>query len=282
MNIVRTQSGRRTGLLRTYAFVLTVFIVGMPVAAQQPQPAPTPVDNEYQVGAILWTQTAGEWRALCYQAFTLARMMLDNDLKTHKSKREKRALVVDVDETVLDNSPQQARLVKEHKGFNQTDWAKWTASAQAEALPGAAEFLNYADKKGVRVFYITNRNESERAGTMANLQRVGFPNVSNASVLLRADTSSKEPRRRQVAAQYRIVLLMGDNLNDFAQVFEKKTTAERIAAADENKAQFGTRFIVLPNTMYGDWENAIYSNPTPNETRTERRHNTLKVFTPPQ
>jgi 5'-nucleotidase (lipoprotein e(P4) family) len=282
MYTVRPQKGRRAGLLRTFAFVLTVFIVSAPIAAQQPQPTPTPVDNEYQVSAILWTQTAGEWRALCYQAFTLAHMALNNDLKTHKSKKERRALVVDVDETVLDNSPQQARLVKEHQGFNQTEWAKWTASAQAEAIPGAAEFLNYADKKGVRVFYITNRNESERAGTMANLQKVGFPNVTNESVLLRADTSSKEPRRQQVVAQYRIVLLMGDNLNDFDVAFEKKTVAERLAAVEQNKDKFGTRYIVLPNAMYGDWESAIYSNPTPNESRTERRHNTLKAFTPPQ
>jgi 5'-nucleotidase (lipoprotein e(P4) family) len=282
MYTVRPQKGRRAGLLRTLAFVLTVLITPAPAAAQQPQPTPTPVDNEYQVGAILWTQTAGEWRALCYQAFTLAHMVLDNDLKAHKSKKERRALVVDVDETVLDNSPQQARLVKEHMGFNQTEWAKWTASAQAAAIPGAVEFLRYADAKGVRVFYITNRNEAERAGTMANLQKVGFPNVTNESVLLRADTSSKEPRRQKVAAQYRIVLLMGDNLNDFDVAFEKKTVAERLAAVEQNRDKFGTRYVVLPNAMYGDWESAIYSNPTPSESRTERRHNTLKAFAPPQ
>ena len=158
MHTVRPQKGRRARLVRTLAFTLIVFIIA-PVAAQQPQPQPSPVDNEYQVGAILWTQDSGEWRALCYQAFTLARMVLDNDFKAHKRKKEKRAIVVDVDETVLDNSTQQARLVKEHMGFSQTEWAKWTASAQAQAIPGAVEFLNYADKKGVRVFYITNRRE---------------------------------------------------------------------------------------------------------------------------
>src|SRR5919206_527218 len=193
MNTVRPQHDRSAGLLHTCAFVLTVLLVCVPVIAQQPQPTPTPVDNEYQVGAVLWTQNAGEWRALCYQAFTLARLTLDSDLKAHKSKKEKRAIVVDVDETVLDNSPQQARLVKEHMGFSQTEWAKWTSAAQAQAIPGAVDFLNYAASKGVRVFYITNRREEERAGTMANLQRVGFPGVTNETVLLRADTSSKEP-----------------------------------------------------------------------------------------
>jgi len=267
--------GRRAGLFCTFAFIIAVVA---PAAAQQPQPAPSPADNEYQVGAILWTQASGEIRALYYQAFKLARMTLDEDLR-HKSK-QKRAVVVDIDETVLDNSPQQAWLVKERKEFNQADWAAWVKLADAQPLPGAVEFLRYADAKGVRVFYISNRKEEERAGTMANLKKFGFPGVTDETVLLRGSVSSKEPRRQQVAAQYRIVLLMGDNLNDFAEVFEKRTVAERLAAVEQNKEQFGTHFIMLPNAMYGDWENAVYSNPTPGETRGERRRNTLKSFTP--
>ena len=85
--------------------------------------------------------------------------------------------------------------------------------------------------------------------------------MSDQTLLVRPDTgsSSKEPRRQTVSAKYRIVLLMGDNLNDFAEVFEKgRTIADRLAAVEQNKGQFGTRFIVLPNVMYGDWENAIY------------------------
>jgi 5'-nucleotidase (lipoprotein e(P4) family) len=277
MNTLRLQRRRRVGLRAPSAFILFALTFVLPGAAQQPQPAPTP-DNEYQVGAILWTQTSGEIRALYYQAFHWARMVLDQDLK-HKSKQP-RAVVVDVDETVLDNSPFQASLIKEQKNYSQQDWAKWTASAQAAALPGAVEFLRYAAAKGVRVFYITNRAEAERAATADNLTKQGFPGVSNETLLLRTDKSSKEPRRQQVAAQYRIVLLLGDNLNDFAEVFEQRTTAERLAAVEQNRDQFGTHFIMLPNAMYGDWENAIYNNPTPGEARGARRRNTLKGFTP--
>ncbi|HYY41526.1 MAG TPA: 5'-nucleotidase, lipoprotein e(P4) family [Pyrinomonadaceae bacterium] len=276
MNTLRPQGNlRAAGLLCTFALSLVALTTA---AAQQPQPTPTPADNEYQVGAILWTQTSGEIRALYYQAFKLARLVLDQDLK-HKSKL-RRAVVVDIDETVLDNSPQQAWLVRERKEFNQPDWAAWVKLADAQPLPGAVEFLRYADAKGVRVFYISNRKEEERAGTMANLRKFNFPNVTDETVLLRGSVSSKEPRRKQVAAQHRIVLLMGDNLNDFAEVFEKRTVAERLAAVEQNRDQFGTQFIMLPNAMYGDWESAIYSNPTPSEPRAVRRRNTLKAFTP--
>lgn len=274
---------RPQGRLRTYAFVLSaLFICAPALVAQQaaPAPTPTPTDNEYQVGALVWTQTSGEWRALCYQSFLLARMMLDQDLKTNKNKKQQRAIVVDVDETVLDNSPHQAWLVLNHAPFTQPIWAAWTGSAQAAPIPGAVEFLRYADTKGVRVFYITNRAETERAGTEANLKQVGFPNVSSETVLLRGDVSTKEPRRKKVAEQYRIVLLMGDNLNDFAEVFEKRAVADRLAAVEQNKTLFGTRFIMLPNALYGAWEDAIYTGLQPGETRAARRKAALKSFTP--
>jgi 5'-nucleotidase (lipoprotein e(P4) family) len=270
---------RRAGRLCAFAFILPALISFAPIASAQ-QPSPQPADNEYQVGAILWAQSSGEVRALYYQAYTLARMMLDQDLKTKRKDKRKRAVVVDVDETILDNSPFQAGLVKARKEYSQHDWAAWTSAAQAAALPGAVEFLRYADAKGVRVFYITNRKIEEKEGTAKNLRQAGFPNVTDETLLLRTDTSSKEPRRQKVAEQYRIVLLMGDNLNDFADVFEKKTVAERLAAVEQNKDQFGTHFIVLPNAMYGDWESAIYNNLAPNETRDQRRKSTLKAFTP--
>lgn len=276
MNTMRPQwRCRRASRLCQLVLLAPTLLLVVPGAwAQQPQPAP---DNEYQVGAILWAQTAGEARALYYQAFTLARLMLDRDLREQHKSKLPRAVVVDVDETILDNSPFQASLVKDHKEYTQQAWAAWTASAQAAALPGAVEFLRYAAAKGVRVFYITNRKLEEKAGTMANLTKAGFPNVNDETLIMRTDTSSKEPRRKAVAARYRIVLLLGDNLNDFSDVFEKQTVAERLAAVEQNKEQFGTHFIVLPNAMYGDWESAIYHNLAPGETRSQRRLNTLRT-----
>lgn len=217
-------------------------------------------NNEYQTGGVLWMQTSGERAALSYQAFALARMMLDRDLRT-VHKRGRRAVIVDIDETIMDNSRFQASLIKNHQTYTDQTWQAWVNRAEATAVPGALEFLKYATSRGVRVFYITNRKAAEKEGTATNLRQLGFPNVNDETLLVRTDTksSSKEPRRQSVSARYRVVLLMGDNLNDFSDVFENaKTVDSRLAVTRQNQNRFGSRFIVLPNPMYGDWENAIY------------------------
>jgi 5'-nucleotidase (lipoprotein e(P4) family) len=249
----------RRAWLRIMFVTLTCSLQTLAQTAQTP--ATKPADNLYQEGAILWTQTAGEARALAYQAFNLARMMLDRDLQVNRRSRMRRAVVVDADETVLDNSRYQATLLKNRLSYDSRSWTEWVKRSEAEALPGAVEFLRYATSRGVRVFYITNRNLAEKEATATNLKKLGFPNVNDQTLLVRTDpkTSSKEVRRQTVSAKFRIVLLMGDNLNDFAEVFDQsKTIAARVAAVEQNKAQFGKRFIVLPNVMYGDWESAIY------------------------
>jgi 5'-nucleotidase (lipoprotein e(P4) family) len=216
-------------------------------------------DNTYIEAATLWQQASGEARALEYQTYLLARMLLDRDLRNHRI-RGRRAVIVDVDETILDNSRYQGMLIK--KGVNYPEgWTDWCNRAEATPIPGAVEFLRYAHSRGVRVFYVTNRKIAEKDGTARNLKSLGFPEVNDETLLVRTDTTSdsKEPRRQMIASHYHVVLLMGDNLNDFSDVFEKsKTVASRLEATEKNRSQFGTHFIVLPDAMYGDWENAIY------------------------
>ncbi len=236
------------------ALLILVAVSAATVMAQSQK-----ADNTYIEAATLWQQASGEARALEYQTYVLARLLLDRDLRNHRI-RTRRAIIVDVDETILDNSRYQGMLIK--KGVNYPDgWTEGCNRAEATPIPGAVEFLRYAHSRGVRVFYVTNRKIAERDGTASNLKNVGFPEVSDETLLVRTDTKtdSKEPRRQQIGSRYHVVLLMGDNLNDFSEVFEtSKTVASRIAAAEKNKSQFGTHFIVLPNPMYGDWENAIY------------------------
>jgi 5'-nucleotidase (lipoprotein e(P4) family) len=222
------------------------------------QTTPAQSDNEYQTGATLWQQSSAEARALQYQAYRLARLMLDRDLRIHNKSKLKRAVVVDIDETLLDNTRFQAGQIVSHTAFNSKDWIEWCNTAKASAIPGAVEFLRYAAGRGVRVFYVTNRGMPEKPGTMTNLKQLGFPGVGDETVIVRTDVSSKEPRRQKISESYRIVLLCGDNLNDFTNLFEGKTTGERNAAADAARRKFGTQFIVLPNPTYGDWESAIY------------------------
>lgn len=272
----------RMGLPRIWAAVVLMSMTTLNVPAQAPrsqaEQAPQ-ADNEYQTGAVLWQQSGSEVRALQYQAFFLARLMLDRDLRQHMRLRKRRAVVVDVDETVLDNSRYQASLIVEQKGFSSAGWTDWCNRAQATPIPGAVDFLRYAARHGVRVFYVTNRREGEKQGTITNLKQAGFPDVGDETVIVRTDASSKEPRRRRISLRYRIVLLCGDNLADFSNAFEGKTAEERAAAVQTARDKFGTQFIVLPNVMYGDWENAIYGPARLSEPeKAARRKAALKVY----
>jgi 5'-nucleotidase (lipoprotein e(P4) family) len=252
------QSHRKAGIL---ALMLLSLFCSQTATAQAPTTKQSQSDTEYLEGAVLWQQTSGERRALSYQAFSLARMMLDRDLRLNRHRKQ-RAIIVDLDETILDNTPNEARIVKEGVPFTPDSFTAWINRVECDAVPGAVEFLNYANSRGVRVFYVSNRKQIERDGTARNLKKLGFPRVNDETLLLRPESGemSKEPRRARISARYHIVLLMGDDLNDFAAVFENKTVDGRSASVEQNKAQFGTRFIVLPNPMYGSWETAIYGS----------------------
>lgn len=207
--------------------------------------------------AALWQQQSGEYKALCLQAYQLAALRLDQYLAAKGSKPL--AVVTDIDETVLDNSPYSVHQALAGKGYDDKSWMDWTAKVAADTVPGAPSFFKYAASRGVKVFYITNRDERERAVTLQNLQRYQFPDANDQHLFLKTTTSGKEPRRQQVLQQYEIVMLFGDNLGDFAAIFDKKPVGERNAAVLQSAASFGSRFIVLPNPMYGDWEGALYN-----------------------
>lgn len=279
------------------AFILVAISVSATyfVTHSTAQPAATPqakVDNEYQAGGTLWMQKAAEYRALAYQAFNLARWQLDIDLdkknvkKLPKELRKKpRAIVVDIDETVLDNSPAQAHGIKNRLGFDLPGWYAWGEMRKARAIPGSVEFLNYAVSKGVKVFYVSNRDrEPQLQPTIDNLKKVGFNDVSTDNVLLRIkddkgnNISTKTPRREFISQKYRIVMLMGDNLDDFSDVFERKSIADRFGETDLARNDWGRRWIVLPNAMYGTWENAIYEYGRLTDVqKTEKRANALEL-----
>jgi 5'-nucleotidase (lipoprotein e(P4) family) len=240
--------------------VFMVTLLGLLVLpGQQRAEAYDMVDlNEQLVMATLWMQTSAEYRALCYQTFNLAKFNLQAVLSYYKGPK-KLAVIVDADETVIDNSAYEAFLIGKNFGYSSKTWNPWMAAAQAEAIPGALEFLNYAKDRGVEIFYVTNRKMVGYEGTEKNLTALGFPYVDQKHLLLRTDTSDKQPRREMVSSDYEVAFLMGDNLNDFESVFAKKSVADRFAAVDEIKAKWGTKFIVLPNPTYGEWEGAMYN-----------------------
>ncbi len=235
--------------------------------------------SEHLVAATLWFQKSAEMHAMYYQCYSYAKTALDNQLKKQKTK-SKNAVVLDIDETVLDNSPYQGMLIQKGLTYTSETWRSWTKLAQAKALPGVVEFTNYAKSKGVEVFYVSNRDDDEREATIRNLNNEKLPCADEKHVYLRVNkVSSKMLRFEQIAKEYQILLFVGDNLGDFEQVFEKRTNNFGFKDVDSLKHLFGERYIMLPNPMYGEWEKTIYNGEYPNaKKRNELRKNALQSF----
>lgn len=206
----------------------------------------------------IFQQRAAEYKALCIQAFNLARTRVD-ELAGLPAARP-RAIITDIDETFLDNSPYAVQRALLGRDYDADSWSIWTAKGTADTLPASLAFFNYAVAKKIEVFYITNRKEKEREGTLRNLQRFGFPFADDQHLLMRQDGLSKEGRRRQVGSTHDIILLLGDNLADFSEQFDGKTEAERATNVLQYASDFGSKYIVLPNANYGGWEEALYNN----------------------
>ncbi len=215
-------------------------------------------DLNEQLVAVLWYQTFGEFKTLSYQIFNMARMLFDDDFEDHSDEMAMRAVIVDIDETVLNSIPWGAGQI----GTDNThpyNFIKWCGEREATPQPGAVEFLNYVVEKGGEVFYISNRKEILKKMTMDNLKKSGFPDVDEEHVMLSTTTSDKEPRRKNVSENYRIIVLMGDDLNDFSSVFSGESIEDRSSSVDQMKEYWETKFVVLPNPIYGDWENVVYN-----------------------
>ncbi len=254
-------------------------------AAAPPPPGPRPHDN---LNATVWMQTAVEYRANALALYRAATSLLPAaladtawsadvpQLQRGGFGRLPAAVVLDLDETVLDNSPAQARRVAVDSAYSQKAWGVWTASASARAIPGALAYTQAAHARGIRVVYITNRTAAEEADTRRNLAALGFPlDADEDGVLTRGErpawaASDKGPRRADVAARYRILQLVGDNLGDVLSG-EDAAVAARDALVAPYDAFWGTRWFLLPNPTYGSWESAITRGAARRTRRQARR-----------
>lgn len=232
------------------------------VACQSPKtetPAPVSTKNpaDYSTLAVLYHQYAAEYRALCYQAYNVAAIQLQNKLA---AKPAKPAIVLDLDETVVDNSYYNAWLIGEGRSYTTDTWKQWTAEKKATAVPGSQQFLKLADSLGVTIFYVSNRAVDEYQATLENMQALGYPQLDSSHFYLKTTTSGKEERRQAIYSQgYNVLLYFGDNLNDFDAGFEKGTADDRFALTNSLQTRFGTDYIVTPNAMYGEWEVTLYN-----------------------
>jgi 5'-nucleotidase (lipoprotein e(P4) family) len=218
--------------------------------------------------ANLYQQASAEYRACCIQAYNLAERRLAEKMTGDPAYPKPQAVILDLDETVFDNSGFQAMSARSGLNFDMRLWDIWQEKNADDVglVPGAKEFLAFAKAKGVAICFITNRDEKYRAGCKAVLERHGL-SVPDDQLLLAGKTSDKTERRVAIAGKFTVLMLIGDNLRDFDDVFryekgvDKKPVPEAIVAiaardklVDDNKAKFGGDWIILPNPMYGEWQ----------------------------
>jgi acid phosphatase len=249
-----------------------------PVAAK-PAPAAAAVAANDNLNAVAWSQTAIEHDLIYLQTYrdAQARLLaalhdrhwdaLDQGDRTTALKGLKPAVILDIDETVLDNSPFAARMVKSGDEYNEAAWAAWCKEESARALPGAVEFTQFAAKHGIEVFYLSNRARDLDQATLANLRKVGLP-VSGPQSFLGLGTvvegceqngSEKGCRRQLIARHYRVLMQFGDQIGDFVDVSTNTADGRRKVMATY-LPWIGTRWFVLPNPTYGSWEPALFNN----------------------
>ncbi len=264
--------------LVAFAGCRSVEPVATDVLPDTAQATASPVPGHENLHAVLWTQTSVEYGATTQSIYRMAQQLVDDamaDTTWTADLTQRRAggygtlrpaVVMDVDETVLDNSAYQARLIEDGGVFTPESWDEWVQSAGADIVPGAAEFVKYAQRRGVLVVFLTNRTAEQENATLANLGAHGIAaeHPLDDLVLTRGekpewDTSDKEPRRAHVRSRYRILLYFGDNLGDFVSG-ERADLAARERLDSRNETLWGRRWIMLPNPQYGSWEGALFGH----------------------
>ena len=218
-----------------------------------------------------WVQTSAEYEGVARQAYAAAARSLEAALadsswtaaleQTGDFRALPPAIILDVDETTIDNSPFEARMAKAGFVYDEAAFDAWVRSAQAPAIPGAVEFVTAAAERGVTVFYLTGRRHAWEPFTRENLRRAGFPLAETDDVVPTGGerpewTSDKTSRRAWIAERYRILLLIGDDFNDFVSAAVPLERREELVR--EHREQWGRKWIIVPNPIYGSWVSALF------------------------
>lgn len=236
--------------------------------------------NRESVSSIVWYQKSAEAKALYLQGYNIAISRLI-EIRNNKPTDTNLAVVLDIDETILDNSPFQAKLAYSFQNYNKNLWSKWTSQKNADLLPGVARFFTVADSLGFEIFLVSNRYTSELDDTYENLQRFQLKGLKVENMLLREYESSKKERRENIKSNYSIELLLGDNLNDFDDLFDTYSLKERENNVHFLSSKFGSKYIIFPNPMYGTWEDLMFmklDGPRNAATKSKVRKNSLQRY----
>ena len=254
------------------------------------------IDNSVQAQsmlAVLYAQSSAEYEANNLQTFAGAKLALEKALvnKNWTAAIEQKedfsekppAVILDIDETVLNNIPFQARAIIKGESYP-NGWVEWMLEEASTSVAGVSEFLKYADSKGIKIFYVTNRIAIAEEATRNNLKKLGLPFDTDRDVLLMKNengwTSDKVSRRELIAQDYRILLLIGDQLGDFISLDEATAGMDsRKEIAAKYEEMWGKKWFMITNPIYGRWEASIYNNEYP-DTERELMQMRLKALKP--
>ena len=243
-------------------FFLTSAIIG-DVSAQQ---------NNLSY-AVAWKQTAAEHRALYYQGFNIARLRLEMAL-AREEEGKPLAIISDIDETLLLANDYWGYLISnEEDFFNDASWDQWVAENRFVPSPGSQEFLRFCEANNVEIFYVTNRDQGEATFDLAysNLIANGFPVADREHLTVLRETSNKEEVQRSIMEDYNVVVMLGDNLNDFSRAYYLTNTEQRENLVNQKSSDFGSKFVIFPNPTDGHWIRAIFGESEPAATSENRR-----------
>ena len=247
-------------------------VVANDVAVQEALKQKQQYQAETETMGLLWMRTSAEYRALAYQGDNVAMNAVKMAVTDPSHQRKPLAIVLDADETVVDNTKLMGESIVNGNGrFDAPWWRQAVHQGKSQAMPGAVEFLNEVHKQGVEIFYVSNRYAPVNLDvTIQNFKELGFPSVDKDHVLLFEKDSDKQPRFDMIAKKYYVIVYMGDNAGDFPIGTKGKTPAERNSIIDAHKEDFGTTFVVFPNPAYGSWVSALakgYQNLSPEEQK---------------
>ena len=263
---------KNDGVSATTNHTVTNNTVTNDVAAQEALKQKQQYQAETETMGLLWMRTSAEYRALAYQGYNVAMNAVKMAVTDPSHQRKPLAIVLDADETVVDNTKLMGESIVNGNGrFDAPWWRQAVHQGKSQAMPGAVEFLNEVHKQGVEIFYVSNRYAPVNLDvTIQNFKELGFPSVDKDHVLLFEKDSDKQPRFDMIAKKYYVVVYMGDNAGDFPIGTKGKTLAERNSIIDAHKEDFGTTFVVFPNPAYGSWVSALakgYQNLSPEEQK---------------
>ena len=263
---------KNDGVSATTNNTVTNNVVANDVAAQEALNQKQQYQAETETMGLLWMRTSAEYRALAYQGYNVAMNAVKMAVTDPSHQRKPLAIVLDADETVVDNTKLMGESIVNGNGrFDAPWWRQAVYQGKSQAMPGAVEFLNEVHKQGVEIFYVSNRYAPVNLDvTIQNFKELGFPSIDKDHVLLFEKDSDKQPRFDMIAKKYYVVVYMGDNAGDFPIGTKGKTLAERNGIIDAHKEDFGTTFVVFPNPAYGSWVSALakgYQNLSPEEQK---------------